>query len=206
MNQQKTKNKFFDIKDLERSPESRPADRSLILRDNFLNQHHHRVQSLRELCGRLPDHGEFFLIWTMKSFNAFTFIPYLIREAGPISYLVLSTYSINRRIIDSLIKKIDQEKIGHVKLFISDSIKYRMPKVVDHLHAVIEKHDNFTVHYAWNHSKITLVEAGERFFCIEGSGNWSENAQHEQYVFFNDKRVYDFRMKCITDGLYRRSD
>ena len=202
----KTKNKFFDIKDLERSPDSKPADRSLILRDNFLNQHHYRVKTLKELSGRLPDPGEFFLIWTMKSFNAFTFIPYLISEAGPIDYLVLSTYSINRRIIDSLTKKIVQEKIGHVKLFISDSIKFRMPKVVDHLHATIDQYENFTVHYAWNHSKITLVEAGGGRYVIEGSGNWSENAQHEQYIFFNDKRVYEFRKKCITDGLYRRSD
>lgn len=204
--EKKTKNKLFDIGELERSPGGQPADRSAVLADNFLHQHNYRVQSLKQLTGRLPEQGEFFLIWTMKSFNAFTFIPYLIRELGRIDYLVLSTYSINRRIIDSLIKKIVQEKILHVKLFISDSIKYRMPKVVDHLHAVIDKHDNFTVHYAWNHSKITLVEAGERFFCIEGSGNWSENAQHEQYVFFNDKRVYDFRMKCITDGLYRKTN
>lgn len=205
MNCSKSNNKLFDINKLERS-EEKPADRSLILRENFLNQHTYKVESLKKLNGRLPAPGEFFLIWTMKSFNAFTFIPYLIRELDKINYLVLSTYSINRRIIDSLIKKINQQKIEHVKLFISDSIKYRMPKVVDHLHAQLEFTDCFTVHYAWNHSKISLVEAGGNFFCIEGSGNWSENAQHEQYVFFNDKNVYDFRMKCITDGLYKRTD
>ncbi len=204
--EKKKANKLFDIDQLQRSPGKMPEDRSLILRERFLSLHEEKVESLKQLGGRLPGQGEMFMIWTMKSFNAFTFIPYLIGELGRIDYLVLSTYSINRRIIDSLVKKINQDKIGHVKLFISDSIKYRMPRVVDHMNSTVNQLEQFTVHYAWNHSKITLVEAAGNFYLVEGSGNWSENAQHEQYIFINDRKAYDFRMKCITDGLYNRTD
>jgi hypothetical protein len=199
--------KLFDLNELSKTKNEDPGDKAAVLRDNFLSQHDFKVETLKSLTGRLPKQGEFFALWTIKSFNAFTFIPFLIKELDKIDYLVLSTYSINRRIIDSLMKKIDQGKIDHVKLFISDSLKYRMPRVVDHLSSMINTREkNISVHYSWNHSKITLVQCGDQFFCIEGSGNWSENAQYEQYLFFNDKRMYDFRLSCITNDLYRRTD
>jgi len=81
-----------------------------------------------------------------------------------------------------------------------------MPAVVDHLEMQINNRDQITVHYAWNHSKITLIETKGDFFVFEGSGNWSENAQFEQYLFFNYKALYDFRLSCITHDLYRRTD
>lgn len=198
--------KLFELNEIGKQANDYPEDKSAILRDNFLTQHSIKLNTLKKLNGRLPKQGEFFAIWTLKSFNAFTFIPYLVGECDKIDYLVLSTYSINRRIVDSLIKKIDQGKIAHVKIFISDSIKYRMPKVVDHLSSLTKARHQISVHYAWNHSKITLVEASGNFFLIEGSGNWSENAQYEQYLFFNDKRLYDFRLSCITHDLYSRTD
>lgn len=181
-------------------------DQSQILCDNFLAMHDFKVESLKELCKRIPQPGEFFALWTLKSFNAFTIIPYMIKTVGSINYLVISTYSINMRIIDSLCRKFDEGNIGHVKIFISDSIKNRMPRVVDHLHMMMTNRHQITVHYAWNHSKITLIEAGGEFYVFEGSGNWSENAQYEQYLFFNHKSLYDFRLKCITHDLYRRTD
>lgn len=199
-------NKFFGLDELTRKTVVDPGDKSAILRDNFLQMHSFKVESLKNLNGRLPEQGEFFALWTLKSSNAFTIIPYLISVLGGIDYLVLSTYSINKRIVDSLIKKIDQDKIGHVKIFISDSIKNRMPAVVDHLEMQINSRDKITVHYAWNHSKITLIETKGDFFVFEGSGNWSENAQYEQYLFFNYKTLYDFRLSCITHDLYRRTD
>jgi hypothetical protein len=181
-------------------------DKSAIIRDNFLAMHDMKLQSLKELCGRLPESGEFFALWALKSFNAFTIIPYMISELNRIDYLVLSTYSISSRIVDALCKRIDQDKIGHVKIFISDSMKYRLPRVVDHLTKMTESRENITVHYAWNHSKVTLIEAAGKFFVFEGSGNWSENAQYEQYLFFQYEKLYKFRLKSITDDLYRRTD
>ena len=38
-----------------------------------------KLNSLKELCGRLPGDNEAFFIETQKSFTAFTFIVYLIR-------------------------------------------------------------------------------------------------------------------------------
>ena len=32
------------------------------------------------------------------------------------------------------------------------------------------------------------------YYVVEGSGNYGENAMEEQYVFLNNKKVYDFRI------------
>ncbi len=159
------RNELFDVRDLSKPKQTNPGDKAAVLRDNFLNKHHFKVESLKELTGRLPQPGEFFALWTMKSFNAFTFIPFLIKELGIIDQLTLSTYSINRRIIDSLMKKIDQGKITHVKLFISDSLKYRMPRVVDHLESMTNTRGKYiSVTYSWNHSKYLYADAPTNFY------------------------------------------
>lgn len=63
-----------------------------------------KLDSLRELCGRLPEENEIFFIETQKSFTAFTFIVYLIRQTGHINRLYIATYSTNERIINALLR------------------------------------------------------------------------------------------------------
>jgi len=194
--------RFFNIDDLEdQQVDMEPEDRSGILAETFLNTHEHRVESLKLLSGNLPSPGEILFLWTVNSFNAFTFIPFILRQCGTIDELLLSTYSINIRIIDALVKLIDRGKVCSVEIFISDSIKSRLPKVFDHLSAQVEKRRGIiTVHYAWNHSKIALIRSGDSYFDVEGSGNWGENAQHEQYIFLNSRKVFEFRKNEILYG------
>jgi hypothetical protein len=75
--------------------------------------------------------------------------------------------------------------------------------VNDHLQALVEKRTSIRVYYAWNHAKISLIRIGDQHFVVEGSGNWSENAQHEQYVFVNSKKIFDFRKNEILYGIDR---
>ncbi len=194
--------KFFDIDELdELQADQQPEDKSGILSEAFLSTHEHRIESIKNLSGRFPHPGEIFFLWTVNSFNAFTFIPYLIHQCGIIDELVLSTYSINIRIIDALVKLIDRGKILSAQIFISDSIKSRLPKVFDHLCSQVEKRSGVVlVNYAWNHSKIALIRCGDSFFDVEGSGNWGENAQHEQYIFLNSRKVFEFRKNEIIHG------
>ena len=56
-----------------------------------------KLNSLKELCGRLPKENEAFFIETKKSFTAFTFIVYLIKHAGQVNHLYVATYSTNVR-------------------------------------------------------------------------------------------------------------
>ena len=191
--------KLFSLGELAKKQEAIPEineDRSEALRTKFVQMHCEKVSSLKNLIGSYPMPGEAFFLYTLNSFNAFTFIVYIIKHVGRIEELTFSTYSLNERILNSLVKWYDKGEIGRINLSISDSIRHRMPKVHDQL----EMHKSsreFAVNYCWNHSKITLIAAAGNHFVIEGSGNFSENAMHEQYLFMNDRKVYEFRRQCL---------
>jgi hypothetical protein len=168
----------------------------------FLSAHTGKIESIKQLVGQPPAPGCAWFLWTLNSFNAFTFIPYLLKEHGVIERLTITTYTINRRISDALFRLMDTGKVHHLTLFISESLKFRMPKVVDHLEVLHrQKPEMLQIIYAWNHSKIALAQCGQQHYVIEGSGNWSENARHEQYVFLNSAEVYQFRLDAITASL-----
>ena len=75
----------------------------------------------------------------------------------------------------------------------------RNPVVADLLAAINRDFANINVLFAWVHAKVCLLETKDAHYIIEGSGNWSENAYYEQYMFGNSKGLYDFRMKLFTE-------
>lgn len=163
----------------------------------FERMHAVKLENIKQLCGRLPEENECFFIETTKSFNAFTFIVYLIRHAGHIEQLFIATYSINDRIINSLLKWKEKGLIDNVCIEISESIKFRMPKVSMRLDDLQSK-GIISVIYEWTHRKVTCVKTPVGYFEIEGSGNYGENALKEQYLFCKSKEIYEFRNNEIS--------
>lgn len=193
--------KIFSLNELNKKSEeiqSQRTDQSSIHAARFLEKHNIKLDNLKSLTGRFPDPGEAFFLWTLNSFNAFTFIVYVIKTHGSITDLTLSTYSINDRILTSLIKWYDKGHIGKVNISISDGIRQRNPRIYDQLESQKRNRD-IDIRYTWNHSKVTLMKTPEHHFVVEGSGNFSENAAHEQYLFTNDSALYDFRYNCIMN-------
>src|SRR5690606_34558040 len=92
------------------------TDQSAVLASKFLGKHFIKVESLKHLCGRYPASGDAFFLWTLKSFNAFTFIVYIIKEVGTIDELCVSTYSLNERILTSLLKWYDKGEIKAIRI------------------------------------------------------------------------------------------
>lgn len=190
---------LFDLAALFANPQSSSTTReekSTSAAERFECMHAEKVRSLKQLVGRVPEPGEVFFLWTLNSFNAFTFITYIIKYFGTIRQLIFSTYSINERILTSLIRWYDKGSIDEIYICISDSIKNRVPKVNDQLQAFARSR-NITIGYAWNHSKVTLIRTDTHHFVICGSGNFSENALNEQYIFLNDERIFQFYDDCI---------
>jgi hypothetical protein len=183
--------KLFEISDLKVNRQK--ADPSGMMADSFLQLHEHKIEGLKQLAGKLPLPGEAYFLWTVKSFNAFTFIPYIIRQEGSIRELTISTYSISIRIIDALMKLISKEMVSQVHLLVSETLRYRLPKVHDHLMSLTRNNPAIQVFYGWNHSKIALILTDTGHYIVEGSGNFGENAQHEQYLFLNSQKIYEFR-------------
>ena len=192
-------NKLFDLNEIHSSL-ALAEDKSSVLVQRFLLAQDHRIDSIKNLVGKLPEENEIFFLWTLKSFNAFTFIPYLIKSAGNIDYLSISTYSISKRIVDALMKLIEHKSVLKVDLLISETLKYRLPQVYDHLQSLAAMHPQIEVRYSWNHSKIALMQIGQCCYGVEGSGNFGENAQHEQYIFYRSKNIFEFR-KTEVNGI-----
>jgi hypothetical protein len=193
--------KLFEISQL-RAPLEK-ADASGIMADRFLQLHEHKLEGLKKLAGKLPQPGEAYFLWTLKSFNAFTFIPYVIRQEGVIHELTISTYSISIRIIDALMKLISRGMVLKVHLLVSETLRYRLPRVHDHLMSLTRNNPAIQVCYGWNHSKIALILTTQGHYIVEGSGNFGENAQHEQYLFLNSQQIYEFR-KTEIHGIHSR--
>lgn len=170
----------------------------------YLNKHLDLLENINEDLVRFPQPGEIFFFQTLQAFNAFTFIQ-KIAQTYFIEELVATTYSVSMRVMEALQEMQRLGKISEIKLLISDSMMSRNPKVTDALDAWASTNAGVKIVYSWNHSKITLAKTSDHYFCIEGSGNWSENACYEQYIFYNDKEVYGFRKQLIYDCKVVRS-
>ncbi|MHC1707414.1 MAG: hypothetical protein AB9842_07820 [Bacteroidales bacterium] len=192
--------KLFDLDELKQ--QAMEAAGSGILKDNFLDVHLARIENIRQLAGALPKEGEIYFLWTLNSFNAFTFIPYLVKSAGVIEELIISTYSMSTRILNALAHYLERGRVANVHILISDSVKFRLPRVNEQLTILCnQRPGQFVVSYGWNHSKITLLRTADSYYLVEGSGNFSENAQFEQYIFMNSRKVFEFRKAAIYDLL-----
>ncbi|HBZ67586.1 MAG TPA: hypothetical protein DEO70_12180 [Bacteroidales bacterium] len=189
---------LFSIDELKPCITPAPGERDAMLSINFLTLHMQKINSLRDLCGRLPASDELMLLWTLKQFNAFTFIPFIVENAGIILELVISTYSISSKVVDALIALVDRGQVKHIHISISDSVKFRIPRVVDHLESLLQtRGEHISVLYGWNHSKCTLMHTDTGYYVVEGSGNFTENAQHEQYLFYNHPDAFAFRKQNV---------
>lgn len=188
------KNRFFDITNLPKEEEKT----SSVFKSKYINKHFQKIAYLQRDLLRLPSEEEFFFLQTDNSFNAFTFIPFIAKQTT-IKHLHVCTYSISRRVIDAFIEMYDQGFVDAVTLMISDSLIKRNPTTIELLASMAESRGNFEVLFSWSHAKVSLLETENAFYGIEGSGNFSENAHYEQYLFFNSKQTYEFRKKLFTE-------
>ena len=190
-------NKFFDYKALQSDGQEEGKSHGAYV-SKYLVTHYEKVANLREDLVRIPTQGEFFFLQSDSAFNAFTFIELVVSQFR-IKELHATTYSISRKVVDAIIELHDRGAVEQVTLLISDSMIKRNPVTIDNLRAMSQTRPNVKVLYAWVHAKVCLLRTDQAHYVIEGSGNWSENAHYEQYLMANDKGLYDFRMKLITE-------
>lgn len=193
-------NKFFDYKEEKEKKEEKLSEQWI---SKYLTTHFEKVEGLEDSLSRIPTPEEFFFLQTDTSFNAFTFIP-LVAKRYPIKELYATTYSISKRVIEALIELHDSGMIEQITLLISDSMIKRNPSTIENLMAMAVSRPNLTVQYAWVHAKVCLLKTHSDYFVVEGSGNWSENAHYEQYVFANAKGLYDFRLQLFTSAKLKK--
>lgn len=163
----------------------------------YLLAHFQKISNLKKELKRLPQNKEFMFLHTDKQFNAFTFIA-LVVEHHPIKHLQACSYSISKKVIDAMVELYDHGMIERITLLISDSVLHRIPGTVEHLKTLMKTRKGIQVRLAHVHAKIALIETHEAHYVIEGSGNWTDNASIEQYLFAQDVDLFRFRESIIT--------
>ena len=192
--------KYFDITAKKQEVETVSVKESF--KSKYLLKHFEKLNSLEKDLKRLPDKEEFFFLQTDSSFNAFTFIPFVCQHER-IKHLYACTYSISSKVVNALMELHDAGLIDQITLLISDSMIKRNPATIDNLSSMASTRGNVNVLFAWSHAKVCILETNSANYVIEGSGNWSENAHYEQYLFGNSKAVFEFRKELFTNILIR---
>lgn len=189
---------IHDIRDSSRNHEDgqKAEQYSSAFASSKVNATTREMHSAKDLL-TLPHPGEAIFCYTLKQFNAFDFVD-KIAETEFIEELWATTYSVSLKAVERLQKLQRSGKVGRIVLLISDSMMNRNPKVCDTINAWAKSDGNVAIIYTWNHSKFTLCKTRTANFVIEGSGNWGDNACHEQYCIVNSREVLEHRQTLFA--------
>lgn len=167
-----------------------------------MEQHELVAKQLSQLCIK-PERGEQYRIVTEKSFNAFAFILHLL-QTEVIEDMYLAIYRINQPTVAQLIELIESGKIHKATFVISNFFNQtkKPEQWAKWLCDFAEKHPRCNHVYIHNHSKIVCCKTQSGHYVFEGSGNMSDNARIEQYLYENNEQAYNFHtnwMQSLID-------
>ena len=158
------------------------------------------AKSLTDLCLE-PKEGEQWRIITEKQFNAFALILHLL-QTRKIQEMYLAIYRINEPTVRTLIDFINAGKIKR-SVFVISSF-FNQTKKPEQWAIMLKQFADNTANcehvYTHNHAKILAVRTSDNeYFVFEGSGNMSDNARIEQYIYENSKQSFEFHKKWMTE-------
>lgn len=154
--------------------------------------HFTKAKDLSDLCAP-PKKNEQYRIITEKQFNAYSFILSVL-EKGNIDELYIAIYRINEPTVTSIIQLIEQGKIKHAVFVISNYFNQtkKPEKWAIRLKEYCKSKSNIKHIYTHNHAKVTCIKSGNDYYVFEGSGNMSDNARIEQYLYENNEQAFNF--------------
>lgn len=183
--------------DLDMKPETKGEYLARTRYDNLVAA---RVDSLMELIGdNLPDGVQFRMV-TSKSINAIVFIDYLLK-LDEITEIYMAIYRMNTQSVRK-IKEIAADVPVNLILssFFRENKKYEA--WTRDIEAFAAGNDRIRVVFAMNHAKVMIAKTRSgSHIVMEGSGNLSDNARIEQYLFENSKQMYEFHKSWMLEIL-----
>lgn len=162
--------------------------------------HYIRAKALSDICSE-PGEGEQWRIITEKQFNAFALILHLL-QTRIIEEMYLAVYRINEPTVRSIIEFVESGKIKK-SVFVISSF-FNQTKKPEQWAIMLKQFADNTANcchvYTHNHAKVLAVKTSKNeYFVFEGSGNMSDNARIEQYIYENSKQSFEFHKKWMTN-------
>ena len=192
---------------IERAPRKRREITPEAMRQRALKRivknnrvHFLKAKALSDLCVK-PLPGEQYRIITEKQFNAYALILHLL-ETEEIERMYLAIYRINEQTVASLIDFIEAGKIKKATFVISNFFNQtRKPeRWAIKLREFCDNNSDCEHVYTHNHSKVLAVKTTSgSHYVFEGSGNMSDNARIEQYIYENSEEVYLFHKSWMDE-------
>jgi len=161
-----------------------------------------KASNFKDIVGVNLEQNTQYRIVTDKSFNAITVFRYLL-ERYKINEIYIVVYRMNDKSFDylkSIIEK-DNIKTGFiVSSFFRENKRYE--RWAKEMEILSENTENVKASFCSSHAKVFLAKTTcGKHIVFEGSGNLSDNARLEQYIFEDNESVYNFHKKWIEDIL-----
>lgn len=180
------------------SNENKAVSKLLVRTSRYVNRHCMMIEKFKEVSN-FPNEGEQIRIVTQQQINAFTLLQMIHSEVG-IDELYCTSYNFSSIAIQSLMHFLSSG-CQQMTIVANESMKQMAPKRYDDLNNAYKAYKGrLKVAIVHNHTKITLIRTKDnRFFVIEGSGNFSDNVKIEQYLFEQSKDTFQFHQQWIEN-------
>lgn len=139
----------------------------------------------------IPNKNSVLSIRTQSQINAFSIFLQFIEKYETLDFLSIQTYTIDEKTVFTLKKLIDDGIIKKLQIVMTETACFRIPKIYRLLKDLFSEHEKVNLCFYWVHSKVHMIRAGNDKYVIDGSGNFSMNAQVEQYNIFNSDFMFD---------------
>lgn len=141
-------------------------------------------------------------IITQKQLNAFSLILSVIEQKKEIDFLQLMSYTFDEKTVHSLYHLLNEGKIKKMQILMTETASFRIPKIYKLLKDLFSNNEKVNLCFYWVHSKIHLLKCKNEYYVIDGSGNFSMNAQVEHYNFFKSKDIYNFHYELSKNFFF----
>lgn len=141
---------------------------------------------------KFPVKNSVLSIRTQSQINAFEIFLQFIEKYGKLDLLSIQTYTIDEKTIYSLQELLNNGKIEKLQIIMTETACFRIPKIYKLLNELFSERKDCNLCFYWVHSKVHMIKAGSDKYVIDGSGNFSMNAQIEQYNIFHSDELFDF--------------
>lgn len=146
----------------------------------------------------IPTQEQQFRIVTKKSINSFAIIQNFLKN-NTIDDMYMAYYSIGRDVTDIIIDGLKEKKIKKATILVSDFFKSQDKDWLNALDNYQKHNKNIKFSVFNTHTKIAIFKIKKDYYVIEGSGNLTMTAKLENYIFENDRKMYNFHKKWIKE-------
>lgn len=181
---------------------TKDLDEAIFLANEFIDSNFQVLKKGDKIT--IPKINQIISIRTQSQLNLFSLFLMFINEFDTIDFLSIQTYTFNEKTVHALNELVKTGKIKKLTIIMTETANFRIPKIYRLLKELFSTNENVNLVFYWVHSKINLIQCGNEKFVLDGSGNFSMNAQIEHYNIFNSEKMFDADLEWQNDFFFSK--